>query len=103
MELIDSINNEINLNDFEFRIPEEKKSCIVLWNENDIYENGRINRKNIQASRYLYGENNIEIKTENFSKKYGFYKDNNWDYFIFRISVYNDDCSFWIDGKIQNE
>lgn len=94
----------INLNDFEFRIPEyQKKSCSIFWNEKVIYENGKINRKNIRAARYLYGENFIEIKTENFSKKYCFYKYNNWDYFIFRISVYNNECAFWIDGKIQNE
>ena len=90
----------INLNDFEFRIPEDQK-CSILWNEKVIYENGKINRKNIRTARYLYGENFIEIKTDNFSKNYSFYKENNWNYYIFKIKVYNDDCAFWIDGKIQ--
>lgn len=77
-----------NLNDFEFRIPEDqKKSCSILWNEKVIYENGKINRKNIRATRYLYGENFIEIKTDNFSKNYCFYKENNWNYYIFKIKV----------------
>ena len=93
-----------NLNDFEFRIPEDqKKSCSILWNEKVIYENGKINRKNIRTARYLYGENFIEIKTDNFSKNYCFYKENNWNYYIFKINVYNNYCTFWIDGKIQNE
>lgn len=94
----------INLNDFDFSISEDqKKSCSIEWNENVIYKNGKINQKNINDARYLYGENCIKIYTENFTKIYYFYKYNNWDYYIFKINVYNDDCSFWIDGKIQDE
>ncbi len=55
------------------------------------------------VARYLYGENSIKIQTDNFSKSYNFYKEKTWDYYIFKINVYNDDCKLWIDGEIQDK
>lgn len=92
-----------NLNKFEIDISEENKSnCEIFWNDIIIYKDGKFLSKNINSSRYEYGDNCFKVSMNNKSKTYYFFKPNNWEYHNFKFSV-NEEISFWMDGIIQNE
>ena len=75
------------MNDFKFYISEKQKKCEVLWNDEVIYLNGKINRVNVNKSRYTYGNDKFIIKINNQEKEYKFFKENNWDYHEFKINI----------------
>ena len=91
------------MNDFKFYISEKQKKCEVLWNDEVIYLNGKINRVNINKSRYTYGNNRFIIKINNQEKEYKFFKENNWDYHKFKININDNEINFWIDDIIQKD
>ena len=93
-----------DLNKFEINIPEEQKNdCVISWNENIIYENGKLIRKNINASRYVYGDNYFTVLLNNASKKYYLFKPNNWEYHNFKFNISNDEILFWVDEEQKSE
>ena len=93
----------VNMNDFKFYISEKQKKWEVLWNDEVIYLNGKINRVNVNKSRYTYGNNRFIIKINNQEKEYKFFKENNWDYHKFKININDNEINFWIDDIIQKD
>lgn len=92
----------LNLNDFEINVlSSEKNNYKIFWNEIVIYENGKIIRKNFNDARYIYGDNEIVVKSNGFYKQFDFYKFNNWEYHKFKINIYDNDALLWIDNKFQ--
>ena len=94
-----------DMNKYVIEIPEDKKESLkISWNGKTIYENKTFNKKNINYSRYIYGDNYFLITLDNVSKEYYFFKPNNWEFHEFKITINsNEEIQFWIDNTLQSE
>lgn len=87
-----------DLNDYDFRFFDNDESkWNVYWNDEIIFSEGKLNRKNIKSVRYQYGDNTVLIKNGEIQKKFYFYKYNNWSFYKFKIVAGKDNVNFYID------